>query len=146
EVPRSSHFAKVTPNHRRLHLDADEQFRVHSQCEAVSKMQSTYWFVLPPAQEFYWRQHHSDYKSLPPWRSDCLTNLSQLDDDQPIELVYPQTRSRIYIPMALDGKRSRVVLKAIHRDPAATLYWHLDNEFIGTTELFHEREVALEPG
>jgi penicillin-binding protein 1C len=146
EIPRTSHFAKVTPYHRRIHLDSNEQFRVHSQCEAVSNMKSKNWFVLPPAQEFYWRQHHNDYKSLPPWRSDCLANLNQLDDDQPIELIYPQTQSRIYIPMDLDGKRSRAVLKAVHRDPAAKLYWHVDDEFIGTTELFHEREVALEPG
>lgn len=146
EVPRTSHFAQVTPYHRRIHLDANEQFRVHSQCEAVSNMQSKNWFVLPPAQEFYWRQHHSDYKPLPPWRRDCVANLNQLDDDQPIELVYPQIQSRIYIPMDLDGKRSRAVLKAVHRDPAATLYWHLDDAFIGETKIFHEREVALEPG
>ncbi|MFC3115038.1 penicillin-binding protein 1C [Cellvibrio fontiphilus] len=146
EVPRASHFAKITQYHRRIHLDAKGEFRVHSGCEAVSKMQTKNWFVLPPAQEFYWRQHHSDYLPLPPWRSDCLANLSQMDEDQPIELLYPQQHSRIYIPMDLDGKRSRVVLKAVHRDPAAKLLWHLDDEFIGATQLFHEREVALEPG
>jgi penicillin-binding protein 1C len=146
QVPRTSHFAKVTPYHRRIHLDNSEQFRVHSQCNAVSSMKSKQWFVLPPAQEFYWRQHHSNYKPLPPWRNDCLRELNQLDDDQPIELIYPQTQSRIYIPMDLEGKRSRAILKAVHRDPAARLHWHLDDEFIGTTEIFHEREVALEPG
>ncbi len=146
EVPRASHFSTVTKRHRRIHLDAHGEFRVHSGCEAVSNMQTKNWFVLPPAQEFYWRQHHSDYLPLPPWRRDCLENLSQLDDDQPIELIYPQRQSRIYIPMDLDGKRSRVVLKAVHRDPAAKLYWHLNEEFIGETQLFHEREVALEPG
>ncbi len=146
EVPRNSHFAKVTANHRRIHLDTNAQFRVHSQCEAVSNMQSKNWFVLPPAQEFYWRQHHSNYQPLPPWRSDCLANLNQLDDDQPIELIYPQLQSRIYIPMDLDGKRSRAVLKAVHRNPEAILYWHLNDEFIGETKIFHEREIALEPG
>lgn len=146
EIPRTSHFAKVTPYHRRIHLDNNEQFRVHSQCNAVSDMKSKQWFVLPPVQEFYWRQHHSDYKPLPPWRDDCLGNLHQLDDDLPLELIYPQTQSRIYIPMDLEGKRSRVILKAVHRDPAARLHWHLDDEFIGTTEIFHEREAALEPG
>jgi penicillin-binding protein 1C len=146
EVPRNNHFAKVTANHRRIHLDTNAQFRVHSQCEAVSNMQSKNWFVLPPAQEFYWRQHHSNYQPLPPWRSDCLANLNQLDDDQPIELIYPQLQSRIYIPMDLDGKRSRAVLKAVHRNQGAVLYWHLDDEFIGETKIFHEREIALEPG
>ena len=146
EIPNTSHFDKVTNNHRRIHLDSDEQFRVHSRCETVSNMRAHDWFVLPPMQEFYWRQHHSEYESLPPWRSDCLKDLLQVDEDQPIELVYPNEESRIYIPMDLDGKRSRVILKAVHRNPAAQLYWHLDDEFLGETKVFHEREAALEPG
>ncbi len=146
EIPITSHFDKVTPNHRRIHLDQAQQFRVHARCESINKMSAQDWFVLPPVQEFYWRQHHSDYKTLPPWRSDCVAGLLQVDEDQPIELIYPNEESRIYIPMDLDGKRSRAILKAVHRNPAAQLYWHLDDEFIGITKVFHEREVALEPG
>lgn len=146
EIPGTSHFDKVTPYHRHIHLDGAAQFRVHNRCEAVSNMQAHAWFVLPPTQEFYWRQHHNDYKSLPPWRNDCANDLLQVDEDQPIELVYPNEESRIYIPVDLDGKRSRIILKAIHRDTAAILYWHLNDEFLGQTKVFHEREVALEPG
>jgi penicillin-binding protein 1C len=146
EIPTQSHFAKVTQYHRLIHMDQDEQFRVHSHCETVSNMKSRDWFVLPPTQEFYWRQHHSEYKSLPPWRSDCVQDLMQVDEDQPIALIYPTEESRIYIPVDLDGKRSRVILKAVHRNPAAQLYWHLDDEYLGETKVFHEREVALEAG
>ncbi|HEY8941836.1 MAG TPA: penicillin-binding protein 1C [Cellvibrio sp.] len=146
EIPRSSHFEKITPYHRIIHLDEGEQFRVHNRCETVSNMQAANWFLLPPTQEFYWRQHHSEYRTLPPWRRDCLADSAQVDDDNPMELIYPQAQSRIYIPVDLDGKRSRVVLKAVHRDSAATLYWHLDDEFLGETKVFHEREASLEPG
>lgn len=146
EIPRSSHFEKITPYHRIIHLDKDEQFRVHNRCETVSNMQAVNWFLLPPTQEFYWRQHHSEYRTLPPWRRDCFADSAQVDDDTPMELIYPQAQSRIYIPVDLDGKRSRVVLKAVHRDAAATLYWHLDDEFLGETKVFHEREASLEPG
>lgn len=146
EIPRSSHFEKITPYHRIIHLDKGEQFRVHNRCETVSNMQAVNWFLLPPTQEFYWRQHHSEYRTLPPWRRDCLADSAQVDDDNPMELIYPQAQSRIYIPVDLDGKRSRVVLKAVHRDAAATLYWHLDDEFLGETKVFHEREASLEPG
>jgi penicillin-binding protein 1C len=146
EIPVTSHFDKVTPFHRRIHLDAGKQFRVHGRCENVNAMKASDWFVLPPVQEFYWRQHHNSYRSLPPWREDCVAGLLQVDEDLPIELVYPNEESRIYIPMDLDGKRSRVILKAVHRNPTAQLYWHLDDEFLGETKVFHEREAALEPG
>lgn len=146
QIPAISHFEKITPFHKRIHLDKDEQFRVHNHCETVSNMQTRDWFVLPPAQEFYWRQHHSDYKPLPPWRKDCVAQSAQQDDDIPMELIYPQARSRIYIPVDLEGKRSRVILKAVHRDPSAVLFWHLDDTYLGETKIFHEREAALEPG
>lgn len=146
QIPAISHFEKITPHHKRIHLDSAEQFRVHNECETVSNMRTRDWFVLPPAQEFYWRQYHSEYKPLPPWRKDCVAQSAQQDDDVPMELIYPQARSRIYIPVGLDGKRSRVVLKAIHRDPAASLYWHLDDKYLGETRIFHDREVSLEPG
>lgn len=146
EIPAISHFEKITPLHRRIYLDAQQQFRVHNQCESVNNMHARDWFVLPPAQEFYWRQYHNNYQPLPPWRKDCIAESAQQDDDIPLELIYPQARSRIYIPVDLDGKRSRVILKAIHRDPAAVLYWHLDEEFLGETKIFHEREASLEPG
>ncbi len=146
EIPSISHYEKITPHHRRIYLDAQQQFRVHNQCESVSNMNIRDWFVLPPAQEFYWRQYHGNYQPLPPWRKDCIAESAQQDDDIPLELIYPQPRSRIYIPVDLEGKRSRVILKAVHRDPAATLYWHLDDEFLGETKIFHEREASLEPG
>lgn len=146
EIPSISHYEKITPHHRRIYLDAQQQFRVHNQCESVSNMNIRDWFVLPPAQEFYWRQYHANYQPLPPWRKDCIAESAQQDDDIPLELIYPQPRSRIYIPVDLEGKRSRVILKAVHRDPAATLYWHLDDEFLGETKIFHEREASLEPG
>jgi penicillin-binding protein 1C len=146
QIPRESHFQQVTPHHRRIHLDGGQQFRVHSRCENVSAMQAVDWFVLPPAQEFFWKQRHSGYRLLPPWRNDCLAEMSDVDDDQPMDLLYPHEGSRLYIPVGLDGKRSRALLQAVHRRPGMTLFWHLDDEFLGQTNLFHEQSVSLEPG
>ena len=145
-IPANSHFEQVTPFHRRVHLDAAGQFRVHSRCESVSQMQSVDWFVLPPAQEFFWRQYHSDYRSLPPWRADCLAQRGELDDDQPMDLLYPHEGSRVYIPVDLNGRRSRAVIQAVHRQPQMILYWHIDDRFLGETHTFHEQSVSLEPG
>ena len=146
EVPRNSHFERITPYHRRIHLDEQGQFRVHDGCEQVSRMQTRDWFVLPPVQEFYWRRYHANYKPLPPWRADCRQGAQAQEVDSPIALIYPNDTSRVYIPVDLDGRRSRVVLKAIHRDPAASLYWHLDDQYLGETNVFHDQTVSLEPG
>lgn len=146
QIPRESHFDHITPYHRRVHLDSAGQFRVHSDCEPVNQMQTRPWFVLPPTQEFYWRQRHSDYKPIPPWRSDCRASALAQEVDNPMELIYPNDTSRVYIPVDLNGERSRIILKAIHRDPSAKIYWHLDEQFLGSTQVFHDQTVSLEPG
>lgn len=146
EVPEDSHFQTVTPFHRRIHLDAHKSQRVHSGCESVNNMRSADWFVLPAAQEYFWRQHHSNYQSLPPWRTDCIAQLAEVDDDQPMDLLYPHEFSRIYLPIDLNGVRTRALLRAVHRNNAAKIFWHIDDRYLGETKVFHEQTLALEPG
>src|SRR5690606_24631949 len=64
QAPIDSHFEQVTPNHLRVHLDAQGQ-RVHSGCASVATMRSRDWFVLPPGQDWFYRQRHPDYRPLP---------------------------------------------------------------------------------
>ena len=86
---------------RWLQLQADAGLRVHSGCDAVAAMRGVSWFVLPPGQEYFYRRHHPEYRPLPPWRADCLAGAQA--DDAPIELLYPQAGSQVYIPAELDG-------------------------------------------
>ena len=146
EIPGDSHFEKVTPNHKRIHLDAQKTLRVHSNCESVNNMRGVDWFILPPAQEYFWRQRHSNYQSLPPWRKDCIAQLAEVDDDQPMDMLYPHDTSRIYLPVDLNGLRTRALLRAVHRNNDAKIFWHIDDRFLGETKVFHEQSVALEPG
>lgn len=146
DSPRHSHFQSVTPHYRRIQLDPTGQYRVHAGCERVSQMQSADWFTLPPLQGHYWRQHHSDYRPLPPWRPDCLAQVHQFANDQPMDLLYPRAGSQVYIPLELNGRRGRAVLQAVHRHPEGELYWHLNDRYLGKTRLFHEQAVSLDPG
>ncbi|MFN3713475.1 MAG: penicillin-binding protein 1C [Alcanivoracaceae bacterium] len=145
-APRHSHFETVTPHHRRVHLDQSGQHRVHAQCEPVDGIRTAVWFVLPPAQEHYWRRHHGDYQRLPPWRPDCIAALAELEDDVPMDLIYPQDGARFFIPRELDGRRGQVVMHAAHRDPDAQLQWHLGTRFLGSTRVFHQQAISPEPG
>lgn len=146
EIPEDSHFEKVTPFHKRIHLDGQKKLRVHSDCASVNNMRNMDWFVLPAAQEYFWRQGHSNYQSLPQWRTDCIAQLAEVDDDQPMDLLYPHETSRIYLPVDLNGLRTRALLRAVHRNNNAKIFWHLDDKYLGETKVFHEQTVALDPG
>lgn len=148
EIPANSFFDKVSPFHQRLNLDPDGRWQVNSDCEPVSQMQQVSWFILPPDQAFYYRQHHANYRPPPPFRDDCKTRISHIDDKNanPISVIYPNQGTQIYIPVELDGKPGKVVFRAIHRQPEKRLFWHIDTRFIGSTQTFHQIAVWLKAG
>ena len=48
--------------------------------------------------------------------------------------------------MQLDGSEGGAVFQAVHRDPSATLYWHLDDTYLGETRLIHQMLLSPAPG
>jgi penicillin-binding protein 1C len=145
KIPYNSHFDRITPNHLRIHLDKYSQQRVHGSCESISNMEQKSWFVLPPDQAYYYKQHHADYKPLPEWRADCQ-QIETTKVGSPISLIYPRRNTQIYIPRELAGKRGKTLFKAIHQNAQARLFWHLDNTFLGTTQTYHEQAIWIKEG
>ena len=142
-VPRKSHFSRVTPYHEEIHLDR-HGWRVNGGCESVARMVRADWFVLAPAEEHYYRMQHSDYLPLPRVRPDCARTADNAG--RPISILYPTPGTRVYIPVDLDGRKSKVVFKAVHRDADAVLYWHIDQDYLGSTRTYHQEAVRLAPG
>ncbi len=142
-IPLQSRFAQSSPFHRRVYVATDGAWQVHAGCEALDRMAARSFFVLPPAQEAFYRQLHADYRSVPPARPDCRDASAASAE---LEVLYPPSGARLYIPVDLTGARSRAVLEAVHRRPDAVLYWHLDGEFLGETRHFHRWPLDAAPG
>lgn len=145
-VPAAGLRTASCPYHRLVHLDATGTYQVHDGCQSVGLMQHAPWFVLPPSQEWYYRQRHGDYLPAPPWRKDCVEGSLALARPRSMDLIYPRGTARIYVPVDLDARRSRTVFEAVHRDPGATVFWHLDQDFLGQTHEFHKWAVDPGPG
>ncbi len=145
QIPISSHFNKTSPYHQLIHLDKTGKWRVHSKCESVNKMQHKNWFVLPPHQAYFYQQSHPNYHSLPDWREDCISQQSTQSAVN-FKLLYPAEDTQIYLPKDIDGEQSNVVFHAIHHDPNASIFWHIDNHYLGETKVFHQLPVYVEPG
>lgn len=83
------------------------------------------WFVLPPAAEYYYRQSASDYVAPP-----------AVTGSRPLELIYPQQNAILYLPKGFAGGKAsteRFVFRAAHRSDSATIHWHLDHTYLGST-------------
>ena len=60
-----------------------------------------------------------------------------------MQLIYPKSITKIYMPIDFDGKPSQTIFRVAHRQAEATIFWHLDNEFVGSTKTFHQ--IAVQP-
>ena len=140
-MPRSADKTEVCPYHRLVHLSADGRFRVNSSCESVGRMIARPWFVLPPSEEYYYRNYHIDYAPLPPVKPGCGE-----DRGRQIELIYPEHNAILYLPKGFSGKREQFVFKAAHARPDAILYWHLDATYAGETTAHHQISFSASPG
>ena len=145
-MPIQAGFQKVSNHFKRVHLDASGSWQVHSRCEPVDRMIHKNWFTLPPSQAYYYRQQHSKYQPLPAFRADCK-NQQGNKPSVPLEIVYPaDSNTKIYIPVDLAGRKSQTVLEAVHTNNDATIYWHLNEQYIGETTTFHSMAVDIPPG
>lgn len=140
-VPALAHVDKTCPYCRLVHLSADRSFRVTTACVSPLDMVSERRFVLPPVMEWYYVREVSGYQGLPPWLPGCDPG-----EQAAFDLITPEENTRLFIPVELDGQPGRTVFRAIHRDPAATLFWHLDGEYLGETRGDHHFELKPPPG
>jgi penicillin-binding protein 1C len=108
----------------------------------VGEMVHEAWFLLPPAQEWYYRNKNPDYRVLPELHPACKGS----DEIPNMEMIYPRHSARIYVPRELDGAPGKFILEAAHRDPATRIFWHMDDDFLGSTRYIHQLGTVPEKG
>ena len=138
-MPPNGTKVALCPYHKIIHLDATGIFRVTEECETPSNMQHKSWFILSPAMEYYYKQRNADYKTLPAFKPGCTFS----ETGKLIEIIYPQADAKIYVPLEINGERGKTVFSAAHRRAGAKIFWSLDDEFLGTTQNFHQ--IGLNP-
>ena len=131
----------ICPYHKLIHLDKNEKYRVNSTCYPVHEIVSKSWFVLPAAQEWYYKKYHADYRTLPPMDPRC-----ELDESAPIQMIYPTYGISVMVTRQMNGEKGMIVLQAAHNRSKSTLYWHMDEQYIGKTEDNHQLAYLPEPG
>ncbi len=134
--------AKPCPYHKLVHLSEDMHYQVYENCAGSRGIIHTSWFILPPSWEWYYKEQHPSYRSLPPYSPECIKD----SDVKPMEFIYPFPNALISLPKQLDGSRGQLVFELAHRNPQSRVFWHLDGQYIGETEIFHKKEYIPEKG
>jgi penicillin-binding protein 1C len=138
EIPENGLRTKPCPYHTLVSIDKESGFRVDHGCVGTGRAEQKKWFVLPPAMEHYYKLKNPFYLPLPPMKAGCAKG-----NETVMEFIYPGEGSKIYVPVDMQGTKGKAVVEVAHRKPSSTLFWHLDNHYIGATETFHQ--MALDP-
>ncbi len=125
--------SKLCTHHIEIFTDKSGQWRVNSACEAIDNVYRKAWFVLPAAEEKYYKAKHPEYLPLPAYRDDCGINNGLTKNNSAISLLYPKPGAKIYLPANRMGEIEKTVFEAAHRRKNAVIYWSLDDVFMGTT-------------
>ena len=128
--------------HQTAHLNDRGSHQVNSSCYEVSMINNQPWFVLPPVQAWYYRKYHTTYKPLPPFLSGC----EQTETNKRFDLIYPNQFTRVYIPIEQGGQAGQTIFEAAHENRKAIVYWHLDDQYLGSTQSSHQMGIQADKG
>jgi len=129
------------PYHMLAHVDQTESFQVNSSCENLSDIKHKPWFVLPPLMAYYYKTKNPFYKPLPRLRLDCMGATSVTMD-----FIYPKADNTIFLPKDFDGKTNDLVLKIAHSKQESTVFWYVDDTYVGSTTDIHELAILPKKG
>ncbi len=139
-IPVAGIETLACPYHQLVHLNPAQNHRVTDRCMSVNEMVTKSWFLLPPAMEWFYKSKNAHYRILPPYLAGCRPDAVPV----PMALLYPRIdKSAILIPRDFDGKRGEAVFEVAHTNPTATIFWHLNKDYVGSTTAMHK--MALNP-
>ena len=132
----------VCPYHKKVYLDSTRQYQVLPDCYPVDQRCYETYFVLPPVMEWFYKKHSAFYRPLPMLFPNCAT----AHPDDVMAFVYPKSDARVTIPIGIRGDRQQIVFEIAHRNPRKTIFWTLNDTFLGQTHLNHQMPIDVEKG
>ena len=92
-------------------------------------------FTLPPAMEWYYKPHHPEY-----------VGATRSTSGKVLAFIYPAWGTTLTLPRQMSGSVEGAVFRVAHRKADATLWWHMDGDYIGETRFQHELRLSPAPG
>ncbi len=139
-LPAAGAESSPCPYHQLLHTTKDGQYRVTRDCAQSGDILTQSWFILPPKMEYYFKDKNPSYQQSPPFHPDCQSRV------QNMSVLYPPLSSELRLPTNIQNKPEKMVAKVAHKIPRSTVYWYLDQTYIGKTSSLHEMELRPSPG
>ena len=139
-LPLNVEMSAVCPHHRPYFTDLEETFRVDPGCREVDNVKRTIYLELSPEVASYYASSHPEFRRIPPVDPDCISTSMAAD----LSFTYPHENEVVFLPTDLNQNQQKLIAKVVHRQPETRLFWYINEEYLGSTEVFHT--MSLHPG
>jgi penicillin-binding protein 1C len=142
----ATHSERSPPctSHQLIYTDsAAGKYRVRQDCGPSPAVPQS-WFSLPARQAYYYRHRNPDYRPLPPLHPNCGNDPAAAAS--PMQFIYPYENGVLSPVKNWKGETEPIFFELAHQDAETTVFWHLDQEYLGETKVFHSLSVAVEAG
>jgi penicillin-binding protein 1C len=141
-APNKMKSLKLCPYHKGIYVDSDKQFQVCSLCWQPGNYSKQVYFTYPAEVAQYLRERGQLTTILPSHNKTCPS----LTMEESIKIIYPINDSRLWIPRDINGHFQTVILRAAHQKEDQTIFWYLDNLYLGETDHRHIQTIDLTQG
>lgn len=93
--------------------------------------------MMSPLQEYFYRKKHLEFIGPPPFLEGCF------DENQTtnFDLIYPRNGFKIYLPINESNIKNDLILNATCNNINTSLFWYLDDIYLGETKRYHQMAV-----
>lgn len=137
DLPAFTPQKRICPYHKPIYTTMDEQFTIRRNVENMVEGKLMNYFQLPPMMEKFYAKNHPEYVKIPPKKGTQ-------ENDAQIEISYPKSEQHIFTPARKDEEPD-FIAEATHKENT-TLYWHLDEMYLGETGDFHKMGIQCSLG
>ncbi len=142
DAPLDSQFYKTCPWHRTVTVTNDEKLSVCSLCWKPGAHKQAKRLIYPPEVIQLLRKRGIEINRVPPHRPTCPSQ----ESIDPLSITYPGINTRIFLPRDFGGQYQKILCRVSHRQTNVTVFWYLDDHYLGQTRGTHEKAILSNPG
>ena len=141
ECPRAMKPLRICPYHHHIYVNKNETYQVCSLCweqgHHIKRL-----LEYPPDIVQLLRERGHLVSVIPKHKPGCPSQ----SNTSPLQILYPQQHAFLWIPRDFSGDWQKLTMRVAHRDMDRTLYWYLDDHYLGSTVDKHTKAAELTRG
>ena len=141
-APKYMKPLRLCPFHQKIFVSNTSGAEVCSYCWTPGDYAAKSLLMYPPDVVQYLRKHGHSIGSIPLHNPDCPAQSTF----KPLEIIYPLNNARLWLPRDFHGEKQKISTRAAHRDGQRTIFWYLNDHYLGSTVSRHEMAISCTKG